>query len=79
MKSAAALLAMLLLSGCGLLFSSTPPEKVSGDSEGVVFKDSGETDRRNAAAAYCATFNKSAVVLPSERGDRSSVSRFACR
>ncbi|MGE5539763.1 MAG: hypothetical protein ACM30I_14185 [Gemmatimonas sp.] len=80
MKIAIPLVAILLLSGCGMgLFSGSPPDKVSGDSDGVIFKGSGETDRRNAAAAYCATFNKAAVVLPRERGDSSSLSRFSCR
>jgi hypothetical protein len=74
------IVALLVLSGCGLgLFSGSPPDKVSGDAEGVIYKGSGETDRRNAAAAYCATFNKSAVILPRERDDSSSLSRFSCR
>jgi hypothetical protein len=82
MKRALPLIAILLLSGCGFvsgLFGGNPPDKVSGDSDGVVFKGSGETDRRNAAAAYCGTFNKSAVIVPAERGDSSSLSRFDCR
>ena len=79
MKRPLALLSLFLLSGCFGMFGESPADKVSGDSEGVVFKGSGDTDRRDAAAAYCSTFNKSAVVLPAERGDSSSLSRFACR
>jgi hypothetical protein len=79
MKAALVVASLLLLSGCSGWFGDTTPDKVSGDSEGVVFKGSGATDRRNAAASYCSTFNKSAVDLPSERGDSSSLSRFACR
>ena len=78
MKAALVLASVLLLSGCGL-FGGSPPDRVSGDADGVVFKGSGETDRRNAAAAHCGTYNKSAVILPAERQDSSSLSRFACR
>jgi hypothetical protein len=79
MKISLALAGLLLLSGCFGFFNGSAPEKVSGDPEGVIFKGSGDTDRRNAAAAYCATFNKSAVGLASERGDPSDLTRFACR
>ncbi|HTI87895.1 MAG TPA: hypothetical protein VL966_14915 [Alphaproteobacteria bacterium] len=79
MKPALALLSLLLLSGCFGWFGDSVPDQVSGDSDGVVFKGSGDTDRRNAAAAYCSTFNKSAIILPAERSDSSSLSRFACR
>lgn len=79
MKAAIAIASLLLLSGCSGWFGDSVPDKVSGDSDGVVFKGSGDTDRRNAAAAYCATYNKSAIALPAERNDSSSLSRFTCR
>jgi hypothetical protein len=78
MKTAAALVAILLLAGCGL-FSPGLPEKVSGDTSGVVVKGGSDTDRESFAASYCGSFNKSALLLPREEQDSSNVLRASCR
>lgn len=78
MKFAAPLIALLLLTGCGLL-GSDAPVKVSGDADGVVVGGGSDSDRKDMGAAHCGSFGKSAVLLPPEQGDRSSVARFGCR
>lgn len=78
MKIAAVAALSLLLAGCGL-FSPGLPQKVSGDSNGVVVKGGSDTDRRSFAASHCGSFNKSALLQPPEQGDSSSLLRAACR
>jgi hypothetical protein len=78
MKTAAALLAVCLLAGCGL-FSPGLPQKVEGDANGVVVKGGSDTDRRSFAASHCGSFNKSALLLPREKDDSSNVLRASCR
>lgn len=77
MKITAALVATLLLTGCGL-FSAGLPQKVSGDADGVVVRGGSDTDRRSFAASHCGSFNKSAVLLPREQGDSSGLLRASC-
>jgi hypothetical protein len=78
MKIAAAFVATLLLTGCGL-FSPDFPEKVSGDADGVVVRGGSDTDRRSFAASHCGSFNKSALMQPREQGDPSNLLRAVCR
>lgn len=78
MKTAAVLIVTLLLAGCGLL-SPDLPEKVSGDSNGVVVTGGSASDRESFAASHCGSFNKSALMLPREEGDSSDTLRASCR
>ena len=79
MKIAAAIAATsLLLAGCGL-FSPGLPQKVNGDSDGVVVRGGSDTDRRSFAASHCGSYNKSALLQPPEPGDSSGLLRAACR
>ena len=78
MKRFIPMLAVLLVTGCGL-FGGGSPEKVSGDLNGIVVRGGNDNDARELGASHCGSFNKAALLLPAEPGDRSSVLRFACR
>ena len=77
------LLAAALLAGCAFIpdpFSPSPVAKVGGDANGVVVKGGNDQMRWEYAAGYCATYNKSAVLLPetdANRGGRTT--SFACK
>ena len=74
------LAAALLLSGCAWIFGPNTPQKVSGDTNGIVVKNGSDTDQRELAASHCATFNKSALLLAPDANDkRNDTIRFACR
>lgn len=79
-RFAVPLAALLLLSGCAWIFGPSTPQKVSGDTNGIVVKNGSDTDIREMAAAHCATFNKSALLVAGEATDRrNDITRFACR
>jgi hypothetical protein len=78
MKFALPLIALLLIAGCGL-FGSDAPVKMSGDADGVVIRGGSDSDRKDMGAIHCGSFGKSAVLLPREQEDSSSVARFRCR
>ena len=69
-----------LLSGCAWIFGPNLPEKVSGDTNGIVIKNGSNTDQREMAASHCGSFNKSSLLQTPEATDRrNDIVRFACR
>jgi hypothetical protein len=45
----------------------------------VVIRGGSDGDRKDRGAIHCGSFGKSAVLLPREQEDSSSVARFRCR
>ena len=76
----APLAAAFLLSGCAWIFGPGTPQKVSGDTNGIVIKHGSDTDQRELAASHCGSFNKSALLLaPTPEDRRNDTIRFACK
>ena len=77
------LLAAALLAGCAFIpdpFTPGPVAKVEGDANGVVVKGGNDQIRWEYAAGYCATYNKTAVLLPATDANRNGrTTSFACK